>query len=1050
MKRKRQIDFRPSLRAQFPTVLLFLSICLSLATFSQFARAGEDADFRKAQGYYTLQEYKLAVDAFKAYLAANPKSERADQAALLLAESQFQLKQYPDAAAGYDAFLAGYPTSARRPDALLRAIRIHFLLKNYPASLASAIAFLTENRPKVGKPEAHPELPKQLATALYYAGESAYGQKKLEAAQGYWEDLIKSYPDSKLIADASEGLGWIYFDKKQYDAALERFRLTAATPQHPRAGWALLMQGRTLAAQKKYADALSAFKAAPGLQPGVKEIEQESALRTAEALQASGDAANAAAAFQNLAKTFPDVPSTPVAVAAATYMFFDAKQFKEAIAAGDAYLSLKHLSERPAILRLKARAMLATGNVAEAAEIAKQAVTEAAAVTDAEKRPDEHGAALVLLAELSGKGGAVFYETAAKSYPATRHGLTARYELARLSAQENQNDAALAHVTALLEALKNGKVSETAPLLKQDALFAAAEFTFRKGDYKQAETYLKEYAKGAGEDDPRGDDIARKMAWSRHEQKDDAEAAKILDAALAKYPKSPLRDEMLYLRATAAVKLNDEKSAAQFGDALLKSFPDSPFADDALYERALAQFKKNALNEAITDLTQLLGEKYKASPLRPAALQLRATAYLQAGKAAEAAADADAALKGAVEKSPALELLRALALSAQGGKETEAVDALTKLIAAAPSSVEGKQALLRRAYLNFGAKNFVKAKEDFKAYLAVDPQTGTERLEAEVRLAVCLRELKETAEAKSLLERLATNNPQLNRTGFEISTQLGNLQFEAKDYAKAMESYSVALRSSEKSAAGEIPAAAQAATALNLAWCQRYLKQNDAAEKSFGEVLKQDPEGPFAAEALLERGRILDEAGKSDDAVKAWTLLLQKKPESEQAPRALLLKAQRLAKLAKFADATPAFEQFLAKYATDKAAREAWSGLAECRLQQGNAAGAGEAFLKVLGEKGLDAEMDEPGERAMLGLAELNLRKGDALNAKKLALRILTERPGSAWTDAALFSAGQASEALQEPERAIGYYRKVIADHAQSSQAGAAKERLKALGAGEK
>lgn len=1044
MKRKRQIDLG-RFSAEFPTVLLLIAICLSVPTG---LRAGEDADFRKAQGYYTLQEYKLAVDAFKAYLAANPKAERADQAALLLAESHFQLKQYAEAAEGYDGFLAAYPASARRPDALLRAIRIHFLLKKYSASLAAAETFLKENRPKVGKPDAHPELPKQLATALYFAGESEYGQKKLPAAQGYWEDLIKSYPDSKLIADASEGLGWIYFDKKQYDAALERFKYTAATAQHPRAGWALLMQGRTLAALKKYSDALDAFKAAPALQPGVKEIDQEAQLRTAETLLAAGESAKAAAAYQALAKNSPDAPATPLAVAAAAYQLFDAKLYKEALLTADAYLSLKHTAERPAILRVKARAALASGNAAEAAEIAKQAVTEAGQITDTTRKPEEHGAALMLLAELSGKGGAAFYETAAKEYPSTRFGLSARYELARLAAQDNQTDAALQHVTALLDALKTGG-DAASPGLKQDALFAAGEFTFRKGDYKRAEEYLKQYAAGAAENDPRGDDIARKQAWSRHEQKDDAEAAKILDAALAKYPKSALRDEMLYLRATAATALNDANGAGQFGEELLKAFPDSPFADDALYERAAARFKKGALPEAIVDLTQLL-TKYQASPLRPAALQLRATAYLQTGKATEAAADADAALKGATEKSPALELLRALALSAQGGKEAEATDALAKLIAAAPTSVEGKQALLRRAYLYFGSKNFAKAKEDFIAYLKAEPQTGAERLEVEIRLAVCLRELKETAEAKALLEKLAANNPPQNRSGFEISTQLGNLQFEAKEYAKAMESYAVAMTCAEKAPAAEIPLAAKAATALNLAWCQRYLKQNDAAEKSFAAVLKNDPAGPFAAEAMLERGRILDEAGKADEALKEWTALLEKKPDSEQAPRAMLLKAQRLAKTAKFADAAPLFEQFLAKNAGDKAAREAWSGLAECRLQQGNAAGASEAFLKVLGEKGLEAEMDELGERAVLGLAELHLRKGDALNAKKLALRILTERAGSAWTDAALFTAGQASETLGEPERAIGYFRKVLADFPQSTQASAAKERLKALGAGEK
>jgi tetratricopeptide (TPR) repeat protein len=140
----------------------------------------------------------------------------------------------------------------------------------------------------------------------------------------------------------------------------------------------------------------------------------------------------------------------------------------------------------------------------------------------------------------------------------------------------------------------------------------------------------------------------------------------------------------------------------------------------------------------------------------------------------------------------------------------------------------------------------------------------------------------------------------------------------------------------------------------------------------------------------------------------------------------------------------------LKQFSADKSAREAWSGLAECRMQTSDAAGASEAFLKVLGDKGLDAELDEPAERAMLGLAELNLRKGDALNAKKLALRVLTERPGSEWTDAALFATGQASEALGEPERAIGYYRKLIADHPQSAQQNAAKDRLKALGAATK
>ena len=119
-------------------------------------------------------------------------------------------------------------------------------------------------------------------------------------------------------------------------------------------------------------------------------------------------------------------------------------------------------------------------------------------------------------------------------------------------------------------------------------------------------------------------------------------------------------------------------------------------------------------------------------------------------------------------------------------------------------------------------------------------------------------------------------------------------------------------------------------------------------------------------------------------------------------------------------------------------------------MQLNNGDGAREAFLQVLGEKRLDAELDDVSERAVLGWAELAFKQGDALNCKKLALRIVTERPESAWTDSALFLAGQASESLGEPERAIAYYRKMLTDKPTSTHATAAAERLKALGAPQK
>ena len=122
-----------------------LAAVLLPAVLCALSHAGEDADFRKAHGYYTLQEYTLAIEAFDAYLKENPKAERAEQARLLLAEGRYQLKHYKEASANYALFLKDYPLAARRPEALLRAVKVNFLLKEHEKSLAAAENFLKEN-----------------------------------------------------------------------------------------------------------------------------------------------------------------------------------------------------------------------------------------------------------------------------------------------------------------------------------------------------------------------------------------------------------------------------------------------------------------------------------------------------------------------------------------------------------------------------------------------------------------------------------------------------------------------------------------------------------------------------------------------------------------------------------------------------------------------------------------------------------------------------------------------------------------------------------------
>ena len=1029
------------------------------------AGAGEDADFRRAQGYYTLQEYKLATESFAKYLTDFPKAERADQARLLLAESHYQLKQYPESAAAFDLFIAGYPQSTRRPDALLRDAKVHFLLKEPDKSLVAAECFLKENRGKLANADAPPALPAQVATALYYAGEDCYALKNAPQARTYWEELINTQPKSKLAAEASEGLGWIHFDAGEFEKALPRFEFTATIPDHPRAAWGKLMEGRALAALKRTDEALAAFKLSSSLPGSGKDVEAESALRTAEVLLSANKQAEAISAYRRLATEFPsETAGQALAVAALTSV--DGKHYEDALILAELFLELQKTGpDRATVLRQKARALDALKKKADALAAAKQAVEESAGIADPSRKAEEHAASLLLLAELTPGANLETYNEIIRLYPENRYALWARYELVRLSGEADKIDEAYAKSLELLQLLARqpaDRDQKSLTQLRRDALFAAAEFAFRKPDYKQAEAHLKAYSELAGAADPRADDVARKQAWCRHESADLPGTIQILDMALQAYPQSQYRDELLYLRAVSSAGSGQADAAQKYYDMLLKDFPASAFASQALYDSAAILFKAGKADEALARLNVLLDTKNDSNvELKADAFQLRAIILLQAGKHEQAALDAQSILKmqsrakngsvaqGFQARRRAAALIQAQALLAQGNKESEAETVLSGMIDEGPAiAPEVHKALFVRARLRFNAKKHAEAKEDLKTLVgSLEEPLAPDTVEAALYLALCHKELKETAEAKALLEKLLSHKL-AGASSFQVPFQLGNLAFDAADYPAAAANYEKALAAAAAMDVKELAAADRAAAQLNLSWALRRGGKADEAEKSFAALIKLDPQGQYLAEALLERGNILNESGKLDEALQSWADLLARQPASAQAEKALFFQGQAHVKAAHWKDAAASFESYIQKFPQGASLREATCGLAECRLQDGNAAGAREAFLKVIGEKGPEeAELDEISERALLGLSELSLKQGDALAGKKLALRILTERPNSAWRDAAYLAAGQCSEGMKEPEKAIGYYRKLLSEYPKSTHTETASGRLKALGA---
>jgi tol-pal system protein YbgF len=77
---------------------------------------------------YQLANYDLAIAGFRDFIAANPGSDLADNAAYWVGESLFSQKKYRDAIEQFDMVVSRYPKSDKVPGALLKKGYSHLSL----------------------------------------------------------------------------------------------------------------------------------------------------------------------------------------------------------------------------------------------------------------------------------------------------------------------------------------------------------------------------------------------------------------------------------------------------------------------------------------------------------------------------------------------------------------------------------------------------------------------------------------------------------------------------------------------------------------------------------------------------------------------------------------------------------------------------------------------------------------------------------------------------------------------------------------------------------
>ena len=116
--------------------------------------AGPPAEYVKAFGLYSANNFANAIAAFEAFLKSNPQSEYASNALYWIGECHYSLSDLPRAKEVFFMVAGTYPNSSKAPDALLKlgytlaAMKekdkahaiFESLIKSYPSSPAATKA----------------------------------------------------------------------------------------------------------------------------------------------------------------------------------------------------------------------------------------------------------------------------------------------------------------------------------------------------------------------------------------------------------------------------------------------------------------------------------------------------------------------------------------------------------------------------------------------------------------------------------------------------------------------------------------------------------------------------------------------------------------------------------------------------------------------------------------------------------------------------------------------------------------------------------------------
>ena len=439
------------------------------------------------------------------------------------------------------------------------------------------------------------------------------------------------------------------------------------------------------------------------------------------------------------------------------------------------------------------------------------------------------------------------------------------------------------------------------PRMAAELHFHAGNAHFQLNQFGEAKTALDK-SRRADTKWFRADEALLLCARCLSKQGDSASALTMANTCLEQYPKSRIRDQILYRVGEFAFADGKFKQAESAYDRVV-ALKSSQYVPVALYGKAWSQLKQDEFESAAATFTRMI-DQFGDHAMHADAIVGRGMSHRKASKFKKAIEDFDTYLKGELTSSERASALYERGLAEVALKDnTAAAATFSQALDANPQSQLGDKIVYEMAWAYKNSDQSKKAQAAF-ARLAKDFAQSPLAVEARFHVATYLYNDKEYAAASnefktvrdaatdktiaakanymlawsyykqkdfSAAEREFRNQateypkgPKYADALFMISESL----YKQQDHAKAIVAYKVAIP--EVQASSEVTAATKELAYLHGAQSANQTQDYATAEKYSKAIIDDTPDSKYINSAWFEYGKALKGQNKTEEALNAW------------------------------------------------------------------------------------------------------------------------------------------------------------------------------------